>query len=87
MYEKQPRTQVTLMAKAKKSDNADLKDLDVPAEIKRREDRIKNIAKAKVLHNKRWYHDVQLVFVEKFHLHIPDFCYFFIVFRSYGFCL
>lgn len=37
----------TLMAKAKESDNADLKDLDVPAEIKRREDRIKNIAKAK----------------------------------------
>lgn len=37
----------TLMAKAKESDNSDLKDLDVPAEIKRREDRIKNIEKAK----------------------------------------
>ena len=37
----------TLMAKANESDNADLKDLYVPAEIKWREDRIKNIAKAK----------------------------------------
>jgi len=37
----------TLMAKAKESDNADLKDLDIPSEIKRREDRIENIAKAK----------------------------------------
>ena len=37
----------TLMAKAKESDNTDLKDLDIPDEIKRREDRLKNIAKAK----------------------------------------
>lgn len=37
----------TLIAKAKESDNAELKDLDVPGEIKRREDIIKNIAKAK----------------------------------------
>ena len=37
----------TLMAKVKESDNADLKDLDAPDEIRRRQDRIKNIAKGK----------------------------------------
>lgn len=36
-----------LMAKAQESDNSDLKDIDIPDEIKRREDRLKNIGQAK----------------------------------------